>query len=99
MFNSILVNYYKTGKSGINFHADDEPSIIPGSKIASLSIGAVRTFDIVHKQGGPMTSLQLPSGSLLVMGNSCQKYFKHRIRPEPHITGSRINLTFRQLHL
>lgn len=96
-FNSVLVNFYANGKNGVNFHADDEPEISPGSSIASLSIDANRIFDLQHINSNDMTSVCLTNGSLLVMGEGCQSFYKHRLRIEPHVTESRINLTLRKL--
>ena len=60
-FNSVLVNYYENGKQGLPFDSDDEPSIIPRSKIASLSIGIERIFDLLNKEDNSLTSIPLPS--------------------------------------
>jgi hypothetical protein len=41
-----LINYYEDGSKNIGMHADSEQSLIPGSYIASVSLGAERFFDI-----------------------------------------------------
>ena len=48
-FDFALVNYYPDGKSGLGWHADDEADILPGSTIASISLGAERRFQVKRK--------------------------------------------------
>lgn len=96
-FNSVLINYYANGNEGVDYHADDESIISPGSSIASLSFCAERTFDLLHNTNNTGTSICLSHDSLLVMSDKCQTFYKHRLRIEPHIIDSRFNLTLRQI--
>ena len=44
---------------------------------------------------GERRSLELTSGSLLVMRGACQRRFRHGIPREPRVTDERVSLTFR----
>src|SRR5215475_9086359 len=43
-FNSVLLNYYRDHQDSIGFHSDAEPELGAQPVIASLSLGAERTF-------------------------------------------------------
>lgn len=96
-FDSLLVNYYPDGNSSIGMHSDKE--VITDSLIASISLGAVRTFKITCKPEAPVqhTDIALPlaHGSIFVMGRNFQRCYKHGIDKEKRISGPRYNLTFR----
>lgn len=98
-FNCCLVNLYQHGKHTIGMHSDSMSSLVPNSAIASVSLGTTRTFDIVAKNNAPnpnySTSIKLPHGSLIIMADDSQLYYKHGIRQEASIKKPRINLTFR----
>lgn len=97
-FNSVLLNYYRSGLDSMGFHSDDEPELGPEPTIASLSLGEPRTFVLKAKrQPHKDVRLRLPSGSLLVMSGPTQKNWKHGIPKEPGVGGPRINLTFRNI--
>ena len=99
-FNSVLLNLYRSGDDSMGWHADDEPELGPAPVIASVSLGAARTFQLKHRQdrGQPRIDLELAHGSLLVMYPPTQSHWLHgvpkRRRGEP---GPRINLTFRHV--
>jgi alkylated DNA repair dioxygenase AlkB len=94
-FNAALCNLYRNGNDSVGLHADAEPEM--GPVIASVSLGAERTFRLKGKDGAVVFSERLPSGSLLVMAGSTQKNFKHEVPKEPRVTEPRINLTFRRI--
>lgn len=93
-FNSVLANYYRTGSDSVSWHSDDEPELGPEPVIASLSIGASRTFQVKHKTNGKRTDFKLGHGDLLVMSGKSQADYLHCI-PKTTKPGARINLTFR----
>ena len=101
-FNSVLLNRYRNGHDSIGWHADDEPELGLSPIIASLSLGATRTFEIRRnpvKGTKPLThSLPLTAGGLLVMFGNAQQSWKHQVPKEPHVLGERLNLTFRYIH-
>ncbi|WP_437305056.1 alpha-ketoglutarate-dependent dioxygenase AlkB family protein [Sorangium sp. So ce388] len=99
-FNSVLLNYYRSGADSMGFHADAEKELGPNPVIASVSLGAPRRF--VLKPAGkwkdaPAIELELGGGSLLVMGGTTQHHHRHGV-PKQRGVGPRINLTFRRIH-
>lgn len=108
-FNYCLLNYYSNGESKLGFHADDERSMVDGSPIVSVSLGAKRDFQIkpysdlgkkkwteMGKSGS--MNISLSSGDLLFMGGNMQKNYKHAVPPRKRVKESRISLTFRNMH-
>jgi len=98
-FNSVLLNYYRDQRDSMGMHSDDEPELGPRPTIASLSLGATRTFVLQPKRRsatGPVR-IALPSGSLLVMQGQSQQRWKHGIDKQSKPCGPRINLTFRTI--
>ena len=73
-FNSCLLNLYHNGSEGMNWHSDDEKSLMANSTIASLSFGAERRFTLKHKQTKEPVSVFLESGSLLLMKGTTQSH-------------------------
>ncbi len=96
-FNSCLLNLYHDGSQGMSWHCDDESSLVKHSAIASLSFGAERKFCLKHKQSPLTVSIILASGSLLVMKDETQTYWRHSLPKAKKITTPRINLTFRTM--
>ncbi len=98
-FNTVLLNFYRDHRDSMGFHSDDEKELGPTPVIASLSLGATRTFILKHKTRSdfkPM-HIELPSGSLLVMKGVTQKFWKHGINKQTKPCGPRVNLTFRRI--
>jgi len=98
-FNSVLLNCYRDHRDSMGFHSDDERELGPTPIIASVSLGATRTFVLKHKTRAELKPirLELPSGSLLLMKGLTQKNWKHGIDKQSKPCGPRINLTFRQI--
>jgi alkylated DNA repair dioxygenase AlkB len=94
-YNSVLLNYYRDGADSMGMHSDDEPELGPRPAIASLSLGASRTFILRHKISKKTVKLDLPDGSLLLMAGALQKHWLHGINKTTKQTGPRLNLTFR----
>ena len=96
-FNHVLLNRYRDGRDNMGMHADDEPELGPDPVVATLSLGATRRLTLVPRRpaDGARRSLELPSGSLLVMRGACQRRFRHGIPREPRVTDERVSLTFR----
>ena len=91
-----LINRYPTGEHTIGWHRDDVDILAPGTGIAIVSLGAVRTLRL--RKGPPFeyTDLALAPGSLLFMTAELQTDHKHAIKREIG-AGERISLTFRHL--
>lgn len=96
-FNSCLLNLYHTGEEGMAWHSDDETDLKKNGVIASLSFGAERKFAFKHKQSKEKVELYLEHGSLLVMKDTTQSHWLHRLPPTKKVTTARINLTFRTI--
>lgn len=98
-FNSCLLNLYHSGDEGMAWHSDAEKDLKKNGAIASLSFGAERKFAFKHKQTKETVSLILEHGSLIVMKNTTQTNWLHRLPPTKLITKPRVNLTFRTIVL
>ena len=96
-FNSVLANLYRDGSDRMGWHSDDEPELGPEPSIASLSLGAERTFRFRAKAGGEPVAVELTHGSLLRMAGATQRLYKHELPARKRVSGPRINLTFRQV--
>jgi alkylated DNA repair dioxygenase AlkB len=96
-FNSCLLNLYHSGNEGMAWHSDGEKDLKKNGAIGSVSFGAERKFSFKHKQTKETVSLILEHGSLLVMKDTTQSYWLHRLPPTKLISKPRINLTFRTI--
>lgn len=96
-FNSCLLNLYHTGEEGMAWHSDDEKSLNRNSPIASLSFGAERKFSFKHKRTKQKIDVILETGSLLVMKDTTQANWWHRLPPSKKVKTARVNLTFRTM--
>jgi alkylated DNA repair dioxygenase AlkB len=97
-FNSLLLNYYRSGQDSMGMHADDEPELGTNPLIGSLSFGATRQFILKHNRTGEKRTIDLTDGSLLIMAGTCQHFWKHGIPKTKADVGGRINLTFRKTY-
>lgn len=96
-FNSVLLNRYENGSDSVGWHADDESEMSQKHPIASLSLGATRRFQM-RRRGGPIQTIELGHGSLLVMSAGMQQEWKHCVPKTRKPCGRRINLTFRWMN-
>ncbi len=96
-FNACLLNYYHNGTEAMSWHSDNEKEILKHSAIASVSFGAERKFGFKHNFSKEEISLMLENGSLLIMKDETQIYWKHKLYTNAKITEPRINLTFRTI--
>ena len=96
-FNACLLNYYHNGSDAMSWHSDNEKEILKHSAIASVSFGAERKFGFKHNFSKEEISLMLENGSLLIMKDETQIYWKHKLYTNAKITEPRINLTFRTI--
>lgn len=95
-FNAVLLNHYRDGRDSMGMHSDDEPELGPKPVIASLSLGATRTFILRHRQDKVLKPVRvaLGNGDLLVMRGETQSNWAHGINKQAQ-AGARLNLTFR----
>lgn len=98
-FNSCLLNLYHSGEEGMAWHSDGEKDLKKNGAIGSLSFGAERKFAFKHKETKEIVSVILEHGSLLVMKDTTQSNWLHRLPPTKRINKPRINLTFRTIEM
>jgi alkylated DNA repair dioxygenase AlkB len=96
-FDSVLLNLYRDGRDSVSWHADNEPGLGRDPVIASLSLGAVRRFQLRHRRGPERLTLDLPHGSCLIMAGATQHHWLHQLPKTARPVGPRINLTFRRM--
>ncbi|MBC3757704.1 alpha-ketoglutarate-dependent dioxygenase AlkB [Hyunsoonleella sp. SJ7] len=96
-FSTCLLNYYRTGSDGNSWHQDNEKELGRNPIIASVSLGETRPFQLRHIQRNDLKRVDIPltHGSMLLMKDSTQHFWKHRIPKTKRDIGPRINLTFR----
>ena len=75
----------------MGWHTDAEPGAEP--QIASLSVGAKRTFKI-RQDADETVSYELGDGSLLMFDGR----YRHQLPRRASQNGERINLTFRRIN-
>ncbi len=99
-FNSVLLNYYRSGDDAIGDHCDNERDLVDNSTIATISLGATRTFRLKYKDKSQDTiKIKLEPGSLLLMYGECQKRLLHGINRELDVMEPRISLTYRTVRI
>lgn len=97
VFNSVLLNLYRTGKDSVGWHRDNEKEFGTNPIIASVSFGETRPFHLKHKFKKDVEKVIIPltHGSLLIMKGKTQHYWEHQIPKTAKDISPRINLTFR----
>jgi alkylated DNA repair dioxygenase AlkB len=96
IFNSVLLNRYRTGQDSVSWHADDEPEFGKNPVIASVSFGGTKLFQLKHKRRKELkASIDLTHGSLLIMRGGTQENWLHQIPKTKKSVPERLNLTFR----
>jgi alkylated DNA repair dioxygenase AlkB len=99
-YNVCFLNYYKSDKEHLGWHADDSPEMDPTHPIAVVSFGAERY--IWTKMKGIKGDIPdedkflLENGSLFIMPAGYQKDHVHKIPKHDRVCGGRISLTFRK---
>ncbi|MFT4974525.1 MAG: nicotinamidase-related amidase/alkylated DNA repair dioxygenase AlkB [Myxococcota bacterium] len=111
--NHVLIQRYPDGASNISPHADKTLDVLRGSAIVNFSLGATRTMLLQNKdrrEDGQFDfqRVDLPHGSLFVLGWQTNRTFKHGIRADRRSEAEkrtdelrdgceRISLTFRTI--
>jgi alkylated DNA repair dioxygenase AlkB len=98
-FNSVLLNYYRSGSDGIAWHTDAEPELGKNPVIGSLSLGGTRRFMFRYIKNHELRQeIELTHGSFLLMAGSTQHFWQHQIPKTSKKVEPRINLTFRVIN-
>ena len=97
-FTTVLANLYRNEKDSNGWHADNEKELGRDPIIASISLGETRKFQIKHHTNKEYKcNLELTHGSLLLMKEGSQIYYKHQLPKSTSSKNARINLTFRTI--
>jgi alkylated DNA repair dioxygenase AlkB len=97
-FNSVLLNFYRSGNDSNSWHSDDEKELGDQPIIGSVSLGGKRIFRLRNKKNKNTTyNIELDKGSLLIMSGKTQQYWEHQIPKTKKVVSERINLTFRSI--
>lgn len=97
-FTTCLLNLYRDGNDSNGWHADNEKELGNHPIIASVSLGAARTFHLKHRYEKTLRyRMQLGHGSLLLMGGQMQEFWLHQVPKTRKPVEKRINLTFRKI--
>lgn len=95
IFNSVLLNRYRSGNDSISWHTDAEPELGKNPVIGSVNFGATRKFQLRHIKTKEKIDIELSNGSLLIMQGELQHFWQHQVPKTKEPKGERINLTFR----
>ncbi|MCO6164148.1 alpha-ketoglutarate-dependent dioxygenase AlkB [Flavobacterium sp. NRK F7] len=97
-FTTVLLNLYRNENDSNGWHSDNEKELGRNPSIASLSLGEDRVFQLKHIEKKEIKqNIILTNGSLLVMKEGSQIYYKHQLPKASSPKRSRINLTFRTI--
>jgi alkylated DNA repair dioxygenase AlkB len=100
--NCALATSYPTGEATVGYHADNEAVFGRNPEIASVSLGATRVFQVVHrsrakgKTPAPDLSIELGDGGLVIMRGTFQHEHLHALRAASARVGARVNLSYRR---
>jgi alkylated DNA repair dioxygenase AlkB len=93
----LSAGWYRDGNDSVAFHGDRIARERPTATVATVSLGATRTFHIRPKSGGTSHTFSLGHGDLVVMGGTCQRTWEHAI-PKVASALPRIALMFRHTY-
>ena len=95
-----FLNRYRNGNDAVAWHGDRDGGRDARLVVASLSLGATRSFQLRPKKDSGLrhdpVTVDVAHGDLVVMAGDTQLYWEHRVPREPRIAGERLNVTFRQ---
>jgi len=95
-FDSCLVNLYRDGSDAVAWHADTVRKVLRNPLVATVSLGARRSFLLRPGGGGPVARRYAPGeGDLIVMGGACQHEWHHTVPRERSASGARMSITLR----
>ena len=95
-FTSALLNLYRDGNDSMGWHRDNEKELGRNPVIGSVSFGATRIFKLRFYEDKKISkTLDLGSGSFLLMQGETQHYWEHQAAKTNKQVGVRISITFR----
>lgn len=93
-FDRLSLAFYRNGQDSVAWHGDYVARNLETATVATISLGAPRSFFLRPKGGGARTTFKLGWGDLLVMGGSCQRTFEHAV-PKVKCAAPRMAVMFR----
>jgi alkylated DNA repair dioxygenase AlkB len=93
-FERLSLGYYRSGEDSVAWHGDYVARRLPTATVATISVGAPRSFHLRRKGGQERVTLALGWGDLLVMGGTCQRTWEHAI-PKVKQAAPRVAIMFR----
>jgi alkylated DNA repair dioxygenase AlkB len=95
-FDSCLINLYRDGSDAVAWHADTVRKVMRDPLVATVSLGARRSFLVRPAAGGAVHRRYAPGeGDLIVMGGSMQHDWHHTVPREKSASGARMSITLR----
>jgi len=95
-FDSCLINLYRDGDDAVAWHGDTVRKTLRDPLVATVSLGARRSFLLKPLAGGPVARRYRPGeGDLIVMGGACQHDWLHTVPREKTASGARMSITLR----
>ena len=98
VINQCLVNRYKDETASLPKHSDNEESIVHGSSIFTVSVGA--TCNVIFSRGDRPEDEKtetIEGGSLYIMSKESQHEWQHRIDSSTETRALRYSITFRYI--
>lgn len=95
-FDSCLVNLYRDGSDAVAWHADTVRKVMRDPLVATVSLGARRSFLVRPAEGGAVVRRYAAGeGDLIVMGGAMQHDWHHTVPREKSASGARMSITLR----
>ena len=95
-FDSCLINLYRDGDDAVAWHADTVRKVLRDPLVATVSLGARRSFLVRPASGGAVVRRYAPGeGDLIVMGGAMQHDWHHTVPREKSASGARMSITLR----
>ena len=95
-FDSCLINLYRDGNDAVAWHADTVRKTMRNPLVATVSLGARRSFLVRPAAGGEVVRRYAPGeGDLIVMGGAMQHDWHHTVPREKSASGARMSITLR----
>jgi len=96
VFDSCLINLYRDGNDAVAWHADTVRKVMRNPMVATVSLGARRSFLVRPAGGGAVVRRYAPGeGDLIVMGGAMQHDWHHTVPREKSASGARMSITLR----
>jgi alkylated DNA repair dioxygenase AlkB len=93
---SCLINLYRDGSDAVAWHADTVRKVMRDPLVATVSLGARRSFLVRPAAGGAVSRRYNPGeGDLIVMGGAMQHDWHHTVPRERRASGARMSITLR----